>query len=639
MDKILRNKSGTSLVEVLVVMVVLLVGIMTVIQMFPTGFGVVKAAESRTIATRLAQQELERWKAMSANLPTGIIPIKEDGTFFADNAGYSAQIRNTCVLAGPPFGEFMNVDGVLERGNVLNVRQVIGETTSIPAPGYFQTGSGTEFGSKYTLAFSPIDVYTSGTELNGLSIKSGPLQRVASALGYLASIKRGQYGIRYTSGSSEFYVEFPKESSSINRFYYISYSYWVVPSGSPASEPFLISKLDQRVPETGTIAGDDTGWQTVTIDPPSGYDVIGIQESSDTCARGFLPLGAGAAWTSDPYTYKLADSVLGIISFNPNAQNRYEYTAYGKRPIEASIDYRIYDPRIIREDKVVPDVDDSAGNIPVKLALRFILNAGKPDDITDGDATDNPDEPTFEGLMREYEGRPQLGRKITIADDLTIRYSMLIVDLKTGLRVGVPSTVAGKGIPLYTDEFIDYKTGVVKLPGPGATGNNIACLIDYNNDIQVSTIDLRGRNLRFLYRADGDWSVQCNKAYANYSRVYDKSGIDYYHYCLSKDNPNRLLFAPCDAQKTVSVDYTYVTTSDNIEHRVVGRACQISDMASDSPGEDGYYYLDIKVPTSDTYTITRISVIGTSFMARVIWRDGKHWRHVDMDTNLVRGAQ
>ena len=80
MDSIWSSRRGTSLIEVLVVMLILLIGIMTVIQMFPTGFGVVKAGESRTIATKLAQQELERWKNMSQNLPDGILPTSFDGT-------------------------------------------------------------------------------------------------------------------------------------------------------------------------------------------------------------------------------------------------------------------------------------------------------------------------------------------------------------------------------------------------------------------------------------------------------------------------------------------------------------------------------------------------------------------------------
>jgi hypothetical protein len=378
-------------------------------------------------------------------------------------------------------------------------------------------------------------------------------------------------------------------------------------------------------------------WIDVTIDK-AGYDHVEIDQSSDICARGFFEETA-PSWSNDPYTFKLADPILGIISFNPNAQNRYEYTAFGKRPIKASIDYRIYDPRIIREDKVVPDVDDSAERIPVKLALRFILDAGEPGVIGDGDATDNPDEPTFEGLMREYNGRPQLGQITTISDDVTIKYSVIIVDLKTGLRVGVPlSATSSDGAPLYTSDFIDYKTGVVNLPGPAAAAAiDKACLIEYNNNIKYRNVDLRGRNLRFLYRADGDWSVQCQKAYSYYSRVYDAESVNYYRFYLT--DRNRLLFAPCDAGKTVSVDYTYVTTGDNVEHRVVGQEYQISDTSSDVSEDNGCYYVNISVPTGSSdedYTITRVSVIGTSFMARVIWRDGKNWRHVDLNTNLVR---
>ena len=90
-NSILRDNRGTSLIEILVVMVVLLVGIMTIIQMFPTGFKVVRAGESKSIATRLAQQELERWKAMTGNIPEAILPIDEAGGVLNDQD------------VGPPF--------------------------------------------------------------------------------------------------------------------------------------------------------------------------------------------------------------------------------------------------------------------------------------------------------------------------------------------------------------------------------------------------------------------------------------------------------------------------------------------------------------------------------------------------------
>ncbi|MCE5315698.1 MAG: hypothetical protein ABFD49_07955 [Armatimonadota bacterium] len=624
MNRMWQDNRGTTIVEILVVMVVLLVGILTVIQMFPTGFGVVKAAESRTIATRLGQQELERWKAMAANLPSGILPIDDSG-----------DVLNT-QYPGYPFAAFTGPDaGPWERGNVLNIRRVVDETTPIPAPGYFQTGSGTTFGSKYALAFGPID-YSEST----FAIKSGPLKRVISDGSFIPGLKQGQYAIKYTEDSNEFKVAFPRDSYNIPRIFYVSYSFWAWKDDS--SDPVLFSVLDQKIDLTGSsdmLLSNTTYSITVTITVPAGYTHVSIDPQSDTCARGFIPLSPSDSWTSDPYTFKLADPIIGVIAFNPSAQNLYEYTALGKRPIEARIDYRIYDPRIIREDKLVPEVSDSAKEIPIKLALRFILSAGEPDKIGDGDPTDNPDEPTFEGLMRCIDGDkiPQLGTKADDADkDLIISYSMIILDMQTGLRVGVPSSTAGEGVPIDGDDWVDYKTGVVYLPGPMALTADKACLIDYNNNIQVTGVDLRGRNLRFYYRADGDWSVQCHKAYSNYTRVYGMTETDYCHYYLEGNNSTStywLFFSPCDAEKTVSVDYTYSGT-DGVEHRIVGRAFKISDTSIDDISGNEHYYVDLDLPNS--YKITRISVMGISFTARVIWRDGTHWRYVDMDTSMVR---
>jgi hypothetical protein len=33
-------------------------------------------------------------------------------------------------------------------------------------------------------------------------------------------------------------------------------------------------------------------------------------------------------------------------------------------------------------------------------------------------------------------------------------------------------------------------------------------------------VPLADRHVRFFYRADGDWSVQCQKAYSYYQREY-----------------------------------------------------------------------------------------------------------------------
>ena len=68
MHNLWKGKRGTTLVEILVVMVVLLVGIMTVIQMFPTGFSVVRAGESH-------EQELAFVEYRPEEAPVGEVAV------------------------------------------------------------------------------------------------------------------------------------------------------------------------------------------------------------------------------------------------------------------------------------------------------------------------------------------------------------------------------------------------------------------------------------------------------------------------------------------------------------------------------------------------------------------------------------
>ncbi len=601
MRSLWRSRRGTTLVEILVAMVVLLVGILTIVQLFPPGFRVVRAAESQTIATRLAQQELERWKNMEANLPAGILSVDENGNVLNSQP------------PGPPWEDFVKnasgnytiTHGRYERGNALNCRQVISEATLIPMGSYFQSGAGAVYGSRYTVAFSPIMAWRGGDDaLQGITIKSGDLRRHVGESSFDPPyIRAGNYAIDYDlsdgqdyPGKDVFHVAFPADPGSPERIYYISYSYWA--TSGPNADPELFSRVDQPVHRNGrtTVAGSDADWIEVPVEGvPAGYTVTEIEDRTETCARGFIETKTG--W-HDPYEFMLVDSIIGVIAFNPAGHGMYEYTAKGVRPIEARINYLINDPRIIREDRVIPPPQQGARNIPVKLALRFILDIG--------DATDNPDEPDgYPGLVTDYSGA------------VAVPLPVLIMDLSTGWRVNLPPG------------SVDFKTGVVTLP------LNVD-LVDYNGDPQA-TVPVAGRHFRFLYRADGDWSVQCSKAYVSYTRRYSGGDLDYRTYRIQPDvnKPgrlsNRFLFAPCEGLKTVAIDYSYVTP-DGVEHKVSGESHQIEY----DPLRD-VWCVDLPVP-SNAYIPrdSRVVVVGTSFTARVIWRDGKNWRYVSMDTQLMK---
>lgn len=616
MNGLLDNRKGTTLIEILVVMLILLIGIMIVVQMFPTGFRVVLAAENQTIATKLAQAEIERWKNMPGNLPDGILPLK------SGNIGQLDPLNDVLndEYPGPPFEGFIDsgTDEFYNPGNSLNCRYVRNETTTIPVGSFFTTGSGAAYGSRYTLAFSPIEVHPDPKNAKlfvGLSVKSGDLARRTGDSTEYINLRIGQYGIDYELDNGSFHVAFPW--STVKHTYYISYSYWI--QNTTTKENVFLSKVDQPVE-----SDPSGGWVEVPVSVATdypGYEVTEVEPRTDSCARAFEQVVSNTGWSDNPYEFALADQILGIIAFNPRAKNMTEITARGKRAITARIDYRIYDPRIIREDKVVgaPNehreyTDSAAGNnsMRIKLALRFILYAGMPDAIHDGDPTDNPDEPTFEGLVRV-----QLGQVVATPSQLIVKQSMLIIDLASGLRIDMTNVKMDQ---------TDRNNGVVHLP----TSVN---LLDWNSEIQFNDVPLKGRHLRFFYRADGDWSVQCQKAYTYYLRKYDNSRADYCHFKYIPAT-NQILFALCDTGKTVSVSYNY--TVNGVTHSVVGRPYKIIDDWKKGASLAMPGYIDLDAPPEST--VSRLLVVGTSLRARVVWRDGKQWRFVDMDTVLTRNS-
>jgi len=545
----LRGNRGTSIVEVLVVMVVLLVGILTVVRLFPPGFTSVRHAESLTFASRLAQYEIERWKNNAANLPEGILPISATPPIIVLNG----------QKPGPPIDE----------QNATAFRRIIGETTRIPFGGW---STAPQSGSVYILSFAPILDPSVGGQF---AVRAGDLSRRI----FDASDTEGpdpwrvlrlyQYGIDYDD------LKICFRTSNQDRIFYLSLSWWEQPSGGQP-ELRTVTNITLGVPG-GTADWINFG-PVITGMVQQDATFIGIDPYSESVSRGFVRLAPSDGWSAnDPYEYKLIDPTLGIVSFNPLGYVQKEFG----QPLQARIDYDILDLEIIREDRRV-----SAGTTApyrINLTLNRIKQTG---------VTVLPDGSSYQGLH-----------------PLLIRDDVLAVDLESALKIKL------------TPATINYKDGIIELP---ATVD----LLD-STGATVATLPPSGRNIRFFYKAEGDWSVQFQKAYAQYDRDYSGGALDYRGYAITGAPPHRLWFAACNANNTMSVDYEY-QDSDGHVRKIVGESHRASD-ALDAYGGVPSTYLDLKE------TPVRIfSVIGISARARVIWRDSERWRHVDLDTTLVR---
>jgi len=122
-----------TLVEVLVAVFILVFGMYAVVRVFPLGLTMVQSGQHRTMATRLAEQMMERLKAAPERVPEGIVCLQsnipvtdEDGTPLGPTVNGN-QIR-------PDWLKPVDVDPNGYEPNMRTVRDIQGEGLVIPPP-------------------------------------------------------------------------------------------------------------------------------------------------------------------------------------------------------------------------------------------------------------------------------------------------------------------------------------------------------------------------------------------------------------------------------------------------------------------------------------------------------------------------
>ena len=78
------KQQGASLVEVLIALLILVIGILAIIRIFPGGFIAIRDTQDANLADRLAQAQLEQLKQNNAFLLDAVYMYTPDGTFDGD---------------------------------------------------------------------------------------------------------------------------------------------------------------------------------------------------------------------------------------------------------------------------------------------------------------------------------------------------------------------------------------------------------------------------------------------------------------------------------------------------------------------------------------------------------------------------
>jgi hypothetical protein len=649
-----RRTAGTSLVEVLVVIVVFLIGILAIVQIFPGGFRLLGLTRSQSMATQLARKEIERLKSRADQLPERVVPVR----YVRANGELVAIVDSTRRTndLGP------TADGLTQIGNLTNgadnlghwrrasganmINRVVGESTIIPAarPAAGAIAGTVYFGGLMNLQFGPA-VFNS--EVAGNSTDNDVVFNVYANDLALA------LGAPPTPGTAPYrdylyYCENPDQPSAVlylpqaptNMRYRLAATAYI---RDAANVVRTLELLDYII----TVPAGAT--QTYATLPLSNIFTVPVTNPGDTFigvafdSLQVAPLFERILKTdvfdpANPYQYKLIDDLnagatnanMGALLFNPAGYQYYVPNSEGRRiPLTARVNYNVYDWGIIREDFRVPnDISD-----PVRLTLGSLKVKGNPD--TDG---------------RTYQG---LGFVVPNGAGGTQELDVVLQDTETGGIYAFSPTNPSNS--LQSAYQVDKSLGTIRFNDRNTSTAEIELTLYRPDDwtpIQID--DARGRSVRVLYQSAQEYSVQVLKAAARYVLVSSipGSGQAVIGNLADPAQRTRMYFSNSELGRSITINEAYVEADfdgpgpNPVEIRKVSVSGVIKPPVASDPIQLPYFDL------TDVYGATVLGwsavdetgkspgfivrgVRGASVAVRVLWNPQRFSLGPDSPTNMT----
>lgn len=656
-----RRQNGFSLVEIMVTLVILLIGVLAILRLFPGGFLTIQRTGEQVGALALSKRQIEDQKNSLTSLESivGVLPnnlgeptpvgLSRLQPRPDQNEDYTPDELST--LAGVPLAAAQESD---KYSNINRLRGIVGETFRIPTltPNRISGGAG----AIYLLQFGPVYNKFVGTQ-DRITVKGASLERTIQSS--QADLNRpdptptlrndNEYAIDYDNNRIAFAARSDQGRSRPYRDFQVSVTYYyeagnIVRIRTANLKPITV--LDSNLP---------SAWVPIDYRPTlnAGENFLGYRRESEEVSRKFTLIQASPVattgpvngWSDDPYEYGWfspqygTDANAGVLVFNPIGRNATIQTSTGPSPFLARVDYITYDNHIIRDDRQLPT------EAPYDLKLSL------PQIVTNGDRLE--DQSVYDGLFAN--GTP----------------SFLIYNTSTGeeLKALANRCIGGSDVP-YT---IDPKSGTLRV-------NQV--LIDKATALGEN---LKGANLRIFYRTQKEHGMQVQKAHSHYTEGADTATADTLTY---KDflvgggasGATRIYFPRSEGGKSVVLGDYYVATNktqadfnkdsnnlilvtDNGNNNVYCRhfASETYQISTATDPIVNLCYIDVSVQhseaTTEGWSLTRLvtgaavqNVQGASLKSRILWRDSTkqikdgitgvvrsipRWRKLDSDTILI----
>lgn len=607
------SRHGFSIVEVLVVLVIFTVGILTMIQIFPGGLGILRTSRSNTVALALARAQMESLKQGDDQLPEAILASTYvwNGTEWV--VGFDLNRIPTNVT--PPAtgldsaGNLSDAFGTLGPWGLFTganvARRVIGEGRRIPAPRFVEANNTTLYGGVMTLQFAPVLVrggFRSEFIVYGADMAKDYVDDITD----LPRGGRVQQDFRYYVDGDGTAIALPQgpvrnDVANFERQYRISASARYNSGGN------IVRRVRVIVVPVPEAAGNRfyIPFDLATLMAEPGLTFIGAELDTIRVQRVFDPAAtflteadvqANPSLRDDAaYQMVLLSDSLGAILFNPLASTYVERRGGGRFPMTARVDYDVLDWRNIRDDFRVPN--------QIPFQRKLILESLKVQGEQDNDGL------VFNGLEFQVAGNTG-GFE---------RRDFVVFDRETG------------GVYTPDSYNIDKSSGILTFRDvDNDLSNGLSARIVFSGENTPTVIpDVRGRSVRAIYQAKGDFAIQVIKPTSNYQAVSSSSlgfgqcyvgGTD----IAATGLPRRLYFPLADVGKKVIVGEAWYQDGSGNPQVMEEQDFIIQ---ADPALPLGFIDLTEKRPAATSFDFSRgyavRNVRGASVTARVFWNTAR----------------
>lgn len=570
------GEQGTTLLEILIVSLILLVGILTVVRVFPIGFGVVERGAYVTMAQRYAQTRATEYASKPEMLPDGVIPAvylssEYQGTRWWIN---DDEVRPTDLQPEPPT---TGDAGLRAWANApVQFRRIHQETTRVPRPAY---GTSTNRG-RYVLRFAPIERYGDPATVAGyydmmtvyslrpyVKVDKDRLERYAGRDGYYAIDPDEDDEQNYT-GARQIYFS----KVSYKRTFKIDFALRPLSANPDDYNPDSIEYVTDRivwVDADSDVAVDAGG----AVNLGDGTNAALVTDSE--VVRRRLRDAQAEPGSGDPLWYLLTNTTVGVLEFGS-----------GTAGMPIGISYSVMDWGILHDDVDVPMEPDPGQTAPANEQLAW---AKLSFPFTERTAIGAPE-----------DTRPAMQQPIILQniDPNSPAYGTLIDPENDN------------------DGADDYATWTFDDPQRGtdnSLGGRLGLRVAKFNSLSV-------RRVRVFYRTRDGFAAMVVKPYASYTQVPATTRVPSYNRYRSMGS--RLYFSLSDVGKSVAVDYSYQDGANGPVRRISGEmhTIGVTRQALDpSVGAHDYGFIDLNVPGGITAIRTIDSVRGQSLEVRVMW--------------------